>query len=196
MNTVPQNIPFRVSNSDPVEIVRGSERIIIGQLGQTLDGCIATSTGESKYINSDCGLKHLHSLRAAVDAVIVGVGSVNSDDPSLTVRLCDGSQPVRVIIDPRARVDLSSRLFVDGGPEVIIVSSEGIDHPAADLCQIVGLPCKGGHISPKAIVTAFLCDGHVAHNLQNITTTHGKPVHAGNNRLLEPVYGFIHFKRW
>lgn len=155
MNTVPQNIPFQISNSDPVEVVHGSNQIVIGQLGQTLDGCIATNGGDSKYINSKCGLKHLHALRAAVDAVIVGVGSVNADDPSLTVRFCDGSQPVRVIIDPNARVDLGSSLFKDNGPEVIIITSDRIEHPALNKCQVVGLPCKNGQIAPSAIVDAL-----------------------------------------
>ncbi len=160
MNTIPQNVPFQVSSSDPVEAVRGADRIVIGQLGQTLDGCIATNAGESKYINSDCGLKHLHSLRAAVDAVIVGVGSVNADDPSLTVRLCNGTPPARVIIDPKGRVDMAAGIFGDDGPEVIIITSKEIDHPAKTNCEIIGLSCIDGHIDPSAIIAALNDQGH------------------------------------
>ncbi|MGA7806011.1 dihydrofolate reductase family protein, partial [Bradyrhizobium sp.] len=53
--------------------------VIVGQLGQSLDGRIATETGHSKYINGAAGLEHLHRLRALVDAVVVGVGTAVAD---------------------------------------------------------------------------------------------------------------------
>ena len=52
--------------------------MVVGQIGQTIDGRIATVTGQSKYINGAAGLKHLHRLRALVDAVVVGVGTANA----------------------------------------------------------------------------------------------------------------------
>ena len=60
--------------------------MIVGQIGQSLDGRIATESGHSKYINGPAGLVHLHRLRALVDAVVVGVGTAIADDPLLTVR--------------------------------------------------------------------------------------------------------------
>ena len=74
MTTVPSNIPFKISTSDPTAAIQAASEIVVGQLGQTLDGCIATETGDSKYINSDSGLLHLHRVRSVVDAVIVGFG--------------------------------------------------------------------------------------------------------------------------
>lgn len=114
MTSLPENIPFTISTSDPTGSIHACNRIVIGQLGQSLDGCIATPTGDSKYINSDCGLTHLHKIRSAVEAVVVGVGCVNADDPKLSVRLCSGDNPVRVIIDPKGRVNLHSN-FIDAG---------------------------------------------------------------------------------
>ena len=61
--------------------------VVVGQIGQSLDGRIATESGHSKYINGPAGLAHLHRLRALVDAVIIGVGTAIADDPQLTVRL-------------------------------------------------------------------------------------------------------------
>ncbi len=159
MTTVAQNIPFKISSSDPVGVIRNNKRITIGQLGQTLDGRIATSSGESKYINGQCGLKHLHELRSAVDAVVVGVGSVNFDNPALTVRLCDGKSPARVIIDPNGRVDTGSLLFADKQSEVYIITCTGIDHPASGLATIIHLPCVSGHIEPLSITQTLNAHG-------------------------------------
>ena len=78
----------------------GPEPVVIGQLGQSLDGRIATPTGASKYINGKEALAHLHRIRAKVDAVIVGVGTAIADDPQLTTRHVPGPSPVRVVIDP------------------------------------------------------------------------------------------------
>ena len=67
--------------------------LVVGQLGQSLDGRIATESGHSKYINGPAGLVHLHRLRALVDVVVVGVGTAIADDPQLTVRRVAGPQP-------------------------------------------------------------------------------------------------------
>lgn len=155
MTTLPQNIPFNISTSDPVSSIHNDEKLVIGQLGQTLDGCIATPTGDSKYINSDCGLKHLHSIRSAVDAVIVGVGSVNADNPKLTVRLCNGDHPARVIIDPRGRVNLQSELFHDNGSDVIIITAQGTEHPAQDKAEIIYQEAENSYIAPQEIIAAL-----------------------------------------
>jgi diaminohydroxyphosphoribosylaminopyrimidine deaminase/5-amino-6-(5-phosphoribosylamino)uracil reductase len=67
--------------------------VIVGQIGQSLDGRVATESGHSKYINGPAGLVHLHRLRALVDAVVVGVGTAIADDPQLTVRRVSGRHP-------------------------------------------------------------------------------------------------------
>ncbi|MEM9330303.1 MAG: RibD family protein [Pseudomonadota bacterium] len=155
MTTLPTNIPFSISNSDPTAAIKASGKLVIGQLGQTLDGCIATPTGDSKYINSDCGLRHLHAVRSVVDGVLVGVGSVNADNPKLTVRLCEGNHPARIVIDPRGRVNLDSDIFKDGNGDVMVVTSERTDHPAKKIARILSLPDDQFHIDPTAIVEAL-----------------------------------------
>ena len=71
---------------------------VIGQLGQSLDGRIATVTGCSRFINGDDGITHLHRIRALCDAVVVGAGTASTDNPRLTVRRTSGRNPVRVVI--------------------------------------------------------------------------------------------------
>src|SRR3954447_10781791 len=80
--------PYRppLPGEDPCAVVRAAppERpFVIAQLGQSLDGRIATPTGQSRWINRDAALEHLHRLRACVDAVVVGVGTVLADNPRL-----------------------------------------------------------------------------------------------------------------
>ena len=69
---------------------------VIGQLGQSLDGRIATPTGHSHYINGPAGIDHLHRIRALVDVVVVGAGTAVADDPQLTVRRVEGPQPAQI----------------------------------------------------------------------------------------------------
>lgn len=87
---------------------------VVAQLGQSLDGFVATATGDSYYVNGAHCLLHLHRLRALCDAVLVGAGTVAIDNPQLTTRRVPGPQPVRVAIDPTARLDGLSRVFSDG----------------------------------------------------------------------------------
>ncbi len=77
---------------------------VIGQLGQSLDGYVATHTGDSRCVNGPDVLMHLHRLRALCDAVIVGAGTAAIDNPQLTTRLVTGEHPVRVLLDPTLRL--------------------------------------------------------------------------------------------
>ncbi|MEP1443674.1 MAG: RibD family protein [Hyphomicrobiales bacterium] len=154
-----QNAAIKFAKNDPFDAVRGTEPLVIAQLGQSIDGRIATINGHSKYINHKDGLTHLHRLRANVDAVIVGVGTVNDDDPRLTVRLCEGENPKRVIIDPHGRVFKDAQIFNGEGPEVIIITRNDMDHPLRGRATIVPLDHDNGRISPKDIIKALAADG-------------------------------------
>lgn len=87
---------------------------VVAQLGQSLDGFVATATGDSYFVNGPHGLLHLHRLRALCDAVVVGARTVSTDDPQLTTRRVPGPAPVRVVMDARAQLDGTSRVFRDG----------------------------------------------------------------------------------
>lgn len=95
--------------------------VTFAQLGQSLDGFIATRTGDADYVTGEEDRDHLHRLRALADAVVVGAGTAVSDDPQLTVRTCPGTNPVRVVIDPRGRVPLDCRVFTDGSAPALWV---------------------------------------------------------------------------
>ncbi|WP_346777140.1 RibD family protein [Streptomyces sp. HNM0575] len=87
------------------------------QLGQSIDGFIATRTGHSNYVTGEEDRLHLHRLRALSDAVLVGAGTTVADDPQLTVRACAGASPVRVVLDPSGRAGRDrpdAKVFTDG----------------------------------------------------------------------------------
>ena len=99
--------------------------LVIGQMGQSLDGCIATASGHSHFVTGPEDIRRLHRVRALVDAVIVGVGTAIADDPRLTVRAVDGPNPVRVVLDPRGRLPADTRLLADAAAPVIVIRGEG-----------------------------------------------------------------------
>jgi diaminohydroxyphosphoribosylaminopyrimidine deaminase/5-amino-6-(5-phosphoribosylamino)uracil reductase len=78
---------------------------------QTLDGRIATATGESQWISSEASLKFTHKLRAAHDAILVGAVTVIKDNPELTVRLVRGRNPLRVIVDSELKISQQAKVF-------------------------------------------------------------------------------------
>lgn len=145
---IPEAALFR-----PFEAGCPDQPFVIAQLGQSLDGRIATLSGDSKYINGAAGLDHLHRLRSRVDAVVVGVGTVLADDPLLTVRRVDGRSPARVVIDPQARSSPDARCFAEDGTVRLLVCgpAAGPSHPV----EQIRLPAPAGRFCPRAIVTAL-----------------------------------------
>ncbi|MFJ1647589.1 RibD family protein [Streptomyces sp. NPDC088258] len=101
------------------------------QLGQSLDGFIASRTGDADFVTGEEDREHLHRLRALADAVVVGAGTAVADDPRLTVRACAGANPVRVVIDPYRRVPRGHQVFTDGSAPTLWVVGADSDRSAA-----------------------------------------------------------------
>jgi riboflavin-specific deaminase-like protein len=139
----------------PLRAGRVDDVMVIGQLGQSLDGRVATPSGHSHYINGAAGLAHLHRLRALVDAVVIGIGTALADDPQLTVRRVSGPHPVRGVIDPGGRLPQTARLLANDGVRRIILTASGVKPSLPPGIEIVELPNVGGAIAPSVIVAAL-----------------------------------------
>jgi diaminohydroxyphosphoribosylaminopyrimidine deaminase/5-amino-6-(5-phosphoribosylamino)uracil reductase len=97
----------------PICSATGANPITVGHLGQSLDGFIATHSGESQYVTGEENILHLHRMRALCDAVVVGAGTVAADDPQLTTRHVSGPSPLRVVLDPTRRLAEHYKVFSD-----------------------------------------------------------------------------------
>jgi riboflavin-specific deaminase-like protein len=126
--------------------------VAVAHLGQSLDGRIATASGASHYVTGEEDILHNHRMRALCDAVLVGAGTVRNDNPQLTVRLCAGRNPVRVVVDTERRLGTAYHVFEDGCAETLLFTAE--DKASADrhgAAEVIGVPRWGEGLCPKAI---------------------------------------------
>jgi riboflavin-specific deaminase-like protein len=143
----------------PLRAGRVDDLVVVGQLGQTLDGRIATDSGHSHYINGPEGLDHLHRLRALVDAVVIGVGTALADNPQLTVRRVAGPSPIRVVLDPRGRLRPDARVLAADGVRRVVVTTPAARCSLPDGVEVVALPADDGHMAPAAVLGALAARG-------------------------------------
>ncbi len=138
------------------------EKITISY-AQSIDGRIATSTGESKYISSNATLNLAHTMRQDHEGICVGIGTVLQDNPQLSCRL-DGNprQPVRVILDTNLRTPLSSNVVqtASAQPSLIIASTSADPKRKAELesagVQVKCIPESANKLLPPASIISEL----------------------------------------
>jgi GTP cyclohydrolase II len=106
---------------------------VVVKYAQTLDGRIATSTGDARWISGEGERRVSHALRAACDAVMVGVGTVLADDPQLTVRMVAGASPARVVLDSTLRTPPDACVLRDDAPTTIITTERSDPARRAEL---------------------------------------------------------------
>ncbi len=108
------------------------------KVAQTLDGRIATSMGVSRWITGEESRTEVHRLRSRYDAVLSGSSTVIADDSELTVRRCEGRQPLRVLLDRQLRVPVESKVFNDQARTLVFSSGQ-----ASDPCRIAQFEARG-----------------------------------------------------
>lgn len=130
---------------------------VVGQLGQSLDGRIATLSGDARDIGGPAGLDHLHSLRANVDAVVVGATTILADDPRLTVRRVSGANPARVVIDPRGRLGAGGRWLESNGARRILITAQ--DRAPSGCDELIQFDGREGAFAPAEVIAALFMRG-------------------------------------
>lgn len=135
--------------------------VTVAQIGQSLDGRVATVTGDARDVSGPDGLAHLHRMRALVDGVVIGVKTALHDRPRLTVRLCPGDNPARVVIDPQGRLPDDAPLLADDGTQRIVIQAIERRRPAG--VTTIRLTPRGDTLDPTEIAAALRGEG-----LQNL----------------------------
>ncbi len=127
--------------------------MVVAQIGQSLDGRVATVSGDARDVSGPDGLAHLHRLRALVDGVVIGVGTALHDNSRLTVRLCSGPNPARIVIDPKGRLpDDAPALRADGARRLVV---QAVERPRIAGVEVIRLPLVDGIFRPRDILSAL-----------------------------------------
>jgi riboflavin-specific deaminase-like protein len=142
----------------PVCNARPGRPFVVAHLGQSLDGCIATDSGDSRFVTGEANRRHLHRLRALCDGVVVGVETVATDDPLLTTRMVPGDSPVRVVLDPSVRIPLAAGVLTDRrAPTILAVDAARVAEAEgrAGAAEVVGAPRRGNSLDLRALLAAL-----------------------------------------
>jgi diaminohydroxyphosphoribosylaminopyrimidine deaminase/5-amino-6-(5-phosphoribosylamino)uracil reductase len=164
--------------------------------GMTLDGKIAAAGGASRWITGEAARAEAQRLRSLCDAVIVGIGTVLADDPALTVRLGRPwpREPLRVVLDSRARLPLTARL-IDAGTPARAVVAVAAEAPAERVARLEArgvtvLQCKS---RDGRVDVADLCARLFARDVLGILVEGGSEAHGAflEARLVDRVTVFV-----
>jgi riboflavin-specific deaminase-like protein len=136
-----------------------STPVTVGHLGQSLDGFIATCSGDSRYVSGRGNLLHLHRMRALCDVIVVGAGTVAADDPQLTTRLVPGPNPVRVVLDPDRRLGSDYRVFSDGAAPTLLASRASLANRPQGMAEVLAVPETNGAFDLAALLAALHARG-------------------------------------
>ena len=128
-------------NESYIKYVRTNRPFVIMKCAATLDGRIATSTGDSKWISGEQSRRYAHELRHSVDAILVGSGTIKKDDPSLTTRLdgIEGRDPLRIILDSRLSISEKAKVLrLDSDSDTLLFTSKGVPEDRRNRIENLG----------------------------------------------------------
>ena len=137
------------------------EPFVIMKAAMSLDGKIATRTGESQWITGPAARERVHQLRSALTGIMVGVQTVIMDDPQLTSRIPGGKNPLRIIVDSTLRIPLEAKVLQNQDvAKTLIATTERADRNKAALLEAAGIeiltvPAKDGRTDLKALMSAL-----------------------------------------
>lgn len=128
---------------------------------QSLDGRVATSSGDSKWISDERARREVHRLRSVYDAVLVGSSTVRADDPELTVRLCRGRNPYRVVLSSRLDIAPGAKLLRGEAARALVAFRSDVRDPEVDErerrlaglgARVLSVPLKNGRLDLRSVL--------------------------------------------
>lgn len=154
-------------NEGWVKYIRRGVPFVTLKLAATLDGKIASRTGDSHWISGDVSRDYVHRLRNELDAILVGAGTVLADDPQLTCRIARGRNPLRVVLDSRLRVPAKAQLLHQVDPaKTVVVTAAGasesrVRRVEATGAQVWQTPLDRGQIPWRFVLRKLAKNGIV-----------------------------------
>ncbi len=144
------------------KLVTTGTPFVTAKFAMSLDGKIASRSGSSRWITGEQARACAHRLRAASDAVMVGIGTVLADDPRLTARDERGAplhrQPLRVVVDGQGRTPPDARLLSEPGP-TLIAAGRAAPRVPADGVETVRMPASDGSVDLRALLSHLASRG-------------------------------------
>lgn len=147
-----------------IKYITTKKPFCIFKTAMTLDGKIATPSGDSKWVSGKQSREYVHRLRNRVSAILVGVGTVIADDPMLTTRI-EGekaSNPTRIILDTSGRIPLESNIVETAGKVRTILATTELAHPSVlevlntKGIEIMVVPVKDGRVDISHVVSRLV----------------------------------------
>ena len=168
---------------------------VILKCAATLDGHIATRTGDAQWVSGPQSRGFVHALRHAVDGILVGVGTVKADDPSLTTRLPEGGgcDPKRIILDTHLSIPLNARVLTQPsdaetilvtGPDVARTARRKVEQTGA---RVLTVPCREGRVDLKALMKKLGAEGLASILVEGGSRVCGSTLRAG---IVDKLYFF------
>jgi diaminohydroxyphosphoribosylaminopyrimidine deaminase/5-amino-6-(5-phosphoribosylamino)uracil reductase len=180
-------------NAPYLKLLRTGWPYVHAKWAMTLDGKIATRTGDSRWITGEGARRHAHELRGRMDAVIVGIGTVLADNPRLTVRPPGPRTPVRIVLDSHGRLPDNCQLAATAREAPVLVVTVGELPPSASKlraqgCEILTLPSKNS----RPDITKLL-DDLGRRQMTNVLVEGGSEVLGSffDGRAVDEVHAFI-----
>jgi len=165
----------RALNEAFIHWIAAKRPFVIAKFAASVDGKIATRTGDARWITGPAARQRVHQLRDQVDGILVGVDTVVADDPQLTTRLdkADVRHPLRVVLDSSGRIPPTARLLDPGLPGRTVIATTEAMPPArrqaltGDGVEVLTLPADEGRVSLEALldtlgqreITSLLVEG-------------------------------------
>ncbi len=118
-----------------IKYVKAKRPFVIMKVAMTLDGRIATKTGDSKYITSREARTYVHQLRSDVDAVMVGLNTVLRDNPELTPRLVKGKDPMKIVVDSKLKIPKNCKLMQSPSKLIIATTNQASKRDVSKMQQ-------------------------------------------------------------
>ncbi|MDD4320195.1 MAG: bifunctional diaminohydroxyphosphoribosylaminopyrimidine deaminase/5-amino-6-(5-phosphoribosylamino)uracil reductase RibD [Acidaminococcaceae bacterium] len=174
-------------------IVTGMPFVVM-KYAMTMDGKIATASGDSKWITGDEARKYAHYLRGIYDCILVGKNTVLKDDPELTCRLVKGKNPLRIVLDTKLEIPLTAKVLTDKQAPTMVVAAQNIAATKVNTfseltgVEVLQVPVEKNKLSLRALLAELS-----KRKLTSILVEGGSQVHGAflDENLVQRVYAFI-----